>query len=296
MNAEVCCPWNCPCANISLAMSIWEPPLWSVAMVLHQSCLLHITPLTSSWHQFKLKLNFLHVFSESDDFDQDSFDLKVFGRYCSYESSTKKSSPGRFKKREVQISFDWWHTCDTGDRELLQSTGAHLPHMRQLWMATSACCNHPGLVRPTGVLLTTLNRHVYSSWSYIKLDSYEISWSHISCKPMMSPWAFVRMVCDVTYWMNQILYDIRARAVALNTAIEATSLWQIIWIHWVVLTDESPSTMRKYWQNLLDLFCGLFRQLMQQTLRWAKDLGQSSRRCAVLRGAVLLWAIWTRGS
>ena len=31
-----------------------------------------------------------------------------------------------------------------------------------------------------------------------------------------------RMVCDVTYWMNQILFDLRAPAFALNTAIEAT--------------------------------------------------------------------------
>ena len=34
----------------------------------------------------------------------------------------------------------------------------------------------------------------------------------------------MRMVCDVTYWMNQILYDLKANAIALNTAIEATSL------------------------------------------------------------------------
>ncbi|CAK9023943.1 unnamed protein product [Durusdinium trenchii] len=33
-----------------------------------------------------------------------------------------------------------------------------------------------------------------------------------------------RMVCDVTYWMNQILYDLKANAIALNTAIEATTL------------------------------------------------------------------------
>ncbi|OLP52453.1 hypothetical protein AK812_SmicGene48635, partial [Symbiodinium microadriaticum] len=31
-----------------------------------------------------------------------------------------------------------------------------------------------------------------------------------------------RMVCDVTYWMNQILFDLGAPAFALNTAIEAT--------------------------------------------------------------------------
>ena len=35
---------------------------------------------------------------------------------------------------------------------------------------------------------------------------------------------FVRMVCDVSYWMNQILHDLKARAFALNTAIEATRL------------------------------------------------------------------------
>lgn len=33
-----------------------------------------------------------------------------------------------------------------------------------------------------------------------------------------------RMVCDVTYWMNQILADIRGNAFVLNTAIEATLL------------------------------------------------------------------------
>jgi len=33
-----------------------------------------------------------------------------------------------------------------------------------------------------------------------------------------------RMVCDVTYWMNQILSDLGANAFALNTAIEATML------------------------------------------------------------------------
>lgn len=33
-----------------------------------------------------------------------------------------------------------------------------------------------------------------------------------------------RMVCDVTYWMNQILADCNARAFTLNTAIEATLL------------------------------------------------------------------------
>jgi hypothetical protein len=33
-----------------------------------------------------------------------------------------------------------------------------------------------------------------------------------------------RMVCDVTYWMNQILADLRANAFAVNTAIEATLL------------------------------------------------------------------------
>ncbi|OLQ00352.1 hypothetical protein AK812_SmicGene17009 [Symbiodinium microadriaticum] len=33
-----------------------------------------------------------------------------------------------------------------------------------------------------------------------------------------------RMVCDVTYWMNQILFDLGAPAFALNTAIEATTL------------------------------------------------------------------------
>eukprot|EP00435_Cladocopium_sp_Y103_P014318 s968_g3.t1 len=33
-----------------------------------------------------------------------------------------------------------------------------------------------------------------------------------------------RMVCDVTYWMNQILQDMNANTIALNTAIEATTL------------------------------------------------------------------------
>lgn len=33
-----------------------------------------------------------------------------------------------------------------------------------------------------------------------------------------------RMVCDVTYWMNQILADIKGSAYVLNTAIEATLL------------------------------------------------------------------------
>ncbi|CAJ1383490.1 unnamed protein product, partial [Effrenium voratum] len=36
-----------------------------------------------------------------------------------------------------------------------------------------------------------------------------------------------RMVCDVTYWMNQILHDLRSPAFALNTAIEATRLWPV---------------------------------------------------------------------
>jgi len=33
-----------------------------------------------------------------------------------------------------------------------------------------------------------------------------------------------RMICDVTYWMNQILVDIRGNAFTVNTAIEATLL------------------------------------------------------------------------
>jgi hypothetical protein len=83
------------------------------------------------------------------------------------------------------------------------------------------------------------------------------------------------MVCDVTYWMNQILQDMNANAIALNTAIEATC-----WPQTRQLAKSSWSARHaRHARHCSD-----------------KDTRQPGRWCAMLRGPFMLWPLRTRGA